>query len=110
MRVQIRDINTFGVYVLTDSLPPVGARVQMEIMLPTLTDTGSGMHLQGEGVVLRREPRWFSRRGLQTELDLPLQCSFIPRQRQRCFRIWRLPGTLSKPGAHALAPKTHFFE
>lgn len=53
----IRDINTFGVYVLTDSLPPIGARVQMEIMLPTLTDTGSGMHLQGEGVVLRGEPR-----------------------------------------------------
>lgn len=56
---ETRDINTLGVYVITDSLPPVGARVQMEIMLPTLTDTGCGMHLQGEGVVLRREPGGF---------------------------------------------------
>lgn len=32
-----------SVYVLSDSLPPAGARVQME-------------HLQGEGVVLRGEP------------------------------------------------------
>lgn len=54
---ETRDINTFGVFVVTDSLPPVGSRVQMEIMLPTLTDTGSGMHLQGEGIVLRGEPR-----------------------------------------------------
>ncbi len=51
-----RDINTFGVYVLTDAVPPVGARVQMEIVLPKLADTGSGMHLHGEGVVLRAEP------------------------------------------------------
>jgi hypothetical protein len=29
-----RDINALGVYVQTDSLPPVGARVQMEILLP----------------------------------------------------------------------------
>jgi len=49
------DINTLGVYVLTDILPPVGALVQMEIVLPKLADTGPGMHLTGEGVVLRRE-------------------------------------------------------
>jgi hypothetical protein len=51
-----RDINTFGVYVLTNELPPVGALVQVEIVLPKLADTGSGMHLTGEGAVLRREP------------------------------------------------------
>jgi hypothetical protein len=51
-----RDINIFGVYVLTDALPPVGALVQMEIALPKLVDTGSGMHLHGEGVVRRAEP------------------------------------------------------
>jgi len=50
-----RDINTFGVYVLTDALPPVGALVQMEIALPRLEDTSPGMHLHGEGVVLRCE-------------------------------------------------------
>jgi hypothetical protein len=50
-----RDINAIGVYVQTDSLPPVGARIQMEIVLPKLTDSKPGMHLQGEGVVLRCE-------------------------------------------------------
>jgi hypothetical protein len=49
----IRDINTFGVYVTTDALPPVGARIQIEITLPKMTNTGAGMHLHGEGVVLR---------------------------------------------------------
>lgn len=51
-----RDINTFGVFVTTEELPPVGARIQMEVQLPKLADPGSGMHLYGEGVVLRREP------------------------------------------------------
>jgi hypothetical protein len=51
-----RDINTHGVYVLTDALLPVGARVHVEIVLPKLVNTGSGMHLHGEGVVLRTDP------------------------------------------------------
>jgi hypothetical protein len=50
-----RDINTSGVYVHTDAVPPVGARVQMEIVLPKLGDSSPGMHLQGEGMVLRCE-------------------------------------------------------
>ena len=50
-----RDINTLGVYVLTDALPPVGALVQMEIVLPKLVDSGPGMHLTGDGIVLRCE-------------------------------------------------------
>lgn len=48
-----RDINTLGVYVQTDAMPPVGARVQMEIVLPKLKDAGPGMRLEGEGIVLR---------------------------------------------------------
>jgi len=51
-----RDINTFGVYVQTDVMPPVGALIQMEIVLPNLRDTSAGMHLHGEGIVLRCEP------------------------------------------------------
>jgi hypothetical protein len=50
-----RDINTFGVHVITDAVPPVGARVQMEIALPKVSETGCGMQLTCEGVVLRRE-------------------------------------------------------
>ena len=35
---------------------PVGARVQLDILLPKLADPGFGMSLAGEGVVLRVEP------------------------------------------------------
>ena len=48
-----RDINTSGVYIQSDAMPPVGALVQLEILLPKLGDTSPGMHLQGEGIVLR---------------------------------------------------------
>lgn len=51
-----RDINLSGVYVLTNALPPVGARILMDILLPKLSDAGNGMHMTGEGVVLRVEP------------------------------------------------------
>jgi hypothetical protein len=52
-----RDINTCGVYVQANSSPPVGALVQMDIMLPKLANDGLGMHLTGEGIVVRIEPR-----------------------------------------------------
>jgi hypothetical protein len=52
-----RDINASGVYILADDLPPVGALVQLDILLPKLEDPGFGMSLAGEGVVLRVEPR-----------------------------------------------------
>ena len=58
-----RDISTLGVYVVTGALPPVGARVQMEIALPKLTETGSGMQLTCEGVVLRCESGDPTKRG-----------------------------------------------
>ena len=48
-----RDINTSGVYVQTNAIPPVGALIRLEIVLPKLIDESPGMHLQGEGVVLR---------------------------------------------------------
>ena len=51
-----RDIDTAGAYIKSIELPPVGALVQVDIMLPTLWVGGPGAHLIGEGVVLRREP------------------------------------------------------
>jgi hypothetical protein len=51
-----RDINAAGAYVLSDALPPVGALVQLEVLLPKLEDPGIGMSLAGEGVVVRVEP------------------------------------------------------
>lgn len=52
-----RDINTSGVYVLANLSPPVGSLVQVDIPLPKLANDGLGMHLMGEGVVVRIEPR-----------------------------------------------------
>ena len=52
-----RDMNASGVYVLTDALPPVGALVQLDILLPKLVEPGFGMSLAGEGVVLRVDSR-----------------------------------------------------
>ena len=52
-----RDINPCGVYVVTETLPQVGTRVLLDIMLPKLAETGNGMHLTGDGVVLRVESR-----------------------------------------------------
>lgn len=65
-----RDINTFGVYIVSDALPPVGARIQIEIILPKLNDKGSGMHLQGEGVVLRCESSKADRSGFAASAQL----------------------------------------
>ena len=63
-RGMTRDINASGVYVLSDALPPVGARIQLDILLPKLEDPGFGMSLAGEGVVLRVEPRGAQGTGL----------------------------------------------
>jgi hypothetical protein len=52
-----RDINTSGVFVITETLPVIGARIQMDIALPKITESGSGMLLHGEGIVLRAEAR-----------------------------------------------------
>jgi hypothetical protein len=68
-----RDINTAGVYVLTDAFPPLGARVQMDILLPRLKDSGLGMRLNGEGVVIRVESR-----GVNNEAGFAAEVQFYP--------------------------------
>ena len=50
-----RDINKSGVYVLANELPQVGALVQLDILLRTLPNAHLGMHLFGDGVVVRVE-------------------------------------------------------
>jgi phage terminase large subunit-like protein len=50
-----RDVNTAGAYIVADELPPVGALVQLEIALPKMAKSPSGMCLHGEGIVLRTE-------------------------------------------------------
>jgi hypothetical protein len=50
-----RNISTCGVYLVTPTLLPVGARVQLEIEVPSLLDRRRTMRLQGEGWVVRVE-------------------------------------------------------
>lgn len=88
-----RDINTFGVYVLTDSLPPVGALLQMEILLPKLMATGFGMLLHGEGIVLRTDSH--STEGIGAlGRGFAASVQFCPNQRNRFSRTWRVLGKL----------------
>jgi hypothetical protein len=72
-----RDINTFGVYVVTEASPPAGALVQMEVILPKLADSGSGMHLHGEGVVLRSDVHRTNDAGL-SERGFAASVQFYP--------------------------------
>jgi hypothetical protein len=68
-----RDINTTGVYVQTNVLPSVGSRIQMDILLPKMMEPGPGMHLSGEGIVVRAE----SRRGA-SECGFAAEVQFYP--------------------------------
>lgn len=72
-----RDINASGVYVQADAVPPVGALVQLDVSLPSLVDAGSGMHLYGEGVVLRGEPNGANDAGA-TESGFAASVQFYP--------------------------------
>jgi hypothetical protein len=81
-----RDINTFGVYVMTDALPSVGARVQMEIALPALRDAGSGMQLTCEGVVLRCDYDDATKRGFAASAQ------FYPETTDMVLSQLKIPG------------------
>lgn len=86
-----RDINTFGVYVLTNALPPAGALVQIEIVLPKLADTGPGMHLTGEGVVLRVDPRGTRANG-NTECGFAASVQFYPEPTESVLSHLKISG------------------
>ena len=50
-----RDVSTAGVFVAASLCPPVGARVQLDILLPRINGPAVGVRLHGEGTVLRVE-------------------------------------------------------
>jgi hypothetical protein len=52
-----RDISGFGIYVLSNAPPSVGALIQLDVLLPNLEDIAPGMRLCGEGKVLRCDIR-----------------------------------------------------
>ena len=59
----IRDISDRGVFVSGRVIPPAGARLEVDVYLPSLESGGSSVHLHGEGVVVRVDQRVESLRG-----------------------------------------------
>lgn len=49
----IRDISDRGVFVHGEVIPPAGARLDVDVYLPSLESGGSSVHLHGEGIVVR---------------------------------------------------------
>jgi len=52
---ETRNLSHSGVLVATGECPPIGASIQMTILLPRIRGSGIGMKLHGEGVVVRVE-------------------------------------------------------
>jgi len=49
-----RDLSTEGMYVLTETCPPLHAKVQIQVQFPPLTES-RGLQMRTSGHVLRRE-------------------------------------------------------
>ena len=50
-----RDISHCGVWIWTNSCPPVGALIQMTVSLPRINGSVRAMSIAGEGIVVRIE-------------------------------------------------------
>jgi hypothetical protein len=48
-----RDISTAGIFVMAEICPPLGAAVEVEVLLPSLRDDAPGLRLNAPGIVLR---------------------------------------------------------
>lgn len=51
-----RDISPLGAFVFTPTCPPVEATIQIEVLLPPLTQAKATTRIKAEGRVLRVEP------------------------------------------------------
>ena len=49
-----RDLSTEGMYVLTETCPPLHAKVQIQVQFPPLAES-RGLRMRTSGHVLRRE-------------------------------------------------------
>jgi hypothetical protein len=59
----IRDISDRGVFIVTDTVPPVGAHLDVDVHLPSVEAGSAAVQLHGEGVVVRIETRAGEGRG-----------------------------------------------
>jgi PilZ domain len=49
------DISSNGVLIEANECPPIGVHIQMTILIPRMSDSGSSLELHGEGTVVRIE-------------------------------------------------------
>jgi hypothetical protein len=62
-RGTIRDISDRGVFVTGYVVPPVGARLDVDVYLSSLEEGGANVHLHGEGTVVRVDQESESTKG-----------------------------------------------
>jgi len=65
----VRDIGSAGVFITAEDLPPVGARLDVDVYLPLSEQSGGGgVQLHGEGTVVRIEQNGNNSAGFAAEL------------------------------------------
>jgi len=63
-----RDISFLGTFVLSESLPPPGAPLEINVYLPPATGARESVQLRGEGKVLRVSGKGAAESGFAAEI------------------------------------------
>jgi hypothetical protein len=63
-----RDLSFLGAFVLSESLPPRGAHLEINVHLPAATETRKSVQLRGEGKVLRVSGKGAAEPGFAAEI------------------------------------------
>ena len=77
-RGTIRDISDRGVFVTGYVVPPVGARLDVDVYLSSLEEGGANVHLHGEGTVVRVEQESESTKGFAATLAFQTEAGSAP--------------------------------
>lgn len=77
-RGTIRDISDRGVFVTGYVVPPVGARLDVDVYLSSLEEGGANVHLHGEGTVVRVDQESESTKGFAATLAFQTEAGSAP--------------------------------
>ena len=69
-----QDISSSGVFVLTKALPPLAARIEVDVLLPGVGEVSPGVRLKGDGFV------WRLQRGPTGPVGFAAVVQFYPEQ------------------------------
>jgi len=68
-----RDISFLGAFVLSESSPPPGSHVEINVYLPPATGTRKSVQLRGEGQVLRVSGKEAAEAGFAAEIAFQIE-------------------------------------